>query len=147
MFQKKYLTVGVVLIYVILIALFFELDIQSSDHYDESCYMEKPCVRFCCKDKTLCDQNYIDENFNASLLPDDYGIEWNSTQGIEGYFEKPECSLKLASESWEFYHVKTLICPSWYASLIIFFRTAWFTTKMKCTIKTITVSKRKLTMI
>jgi hypothetical protein len=104
MIQKKYFIIFVSLVYVVLIVLFFKLQKETSYayDYDESCFFEKPCVRFCCE--SGCDQSYIDKHFNASLLPDDDLMEWNGTQGIVAHFERPNCSLKLVDfvESWEF---------------------------------------------
>jgi hypothetical protein len=108
MFQKRYFVVCVVLIYATLIFLFFHLQREEKIDFDEACYFEQPCVRFCCKNEELCDQKYIDEHFNASLLPEDEFLEWNGTQGIKAYLEKPKCNLKLVESGrlWEFQSVK-----------------------------------------
>jgi hypothetical protein len=102
MIQKKYFVISVASIYIGLTVL-FNVVCQTIEH-DRSCYFERPCVRFSCENKKLCDQKYIDSNFNASLLPDDEYIGWNASQGIKAYFGKPKCILNAVDfeENWEF---------------------------------------------
>lgn len=105
MFQKKYFSVSVFLIYMFLVILFFKLQRKYSVSSDDSFYFDvEPCVRFCCKNKELCDQKYIDDHFNASLLPYDEFWDWNETQGVKAYFGQPDCTLNEISSQdvWEF---------------------------------------------
>jgi hypothetical protein len=80
----------------------FKIVYQSK--HDTSCHLERPCVRFCCENKKLCNQKYINDNFDANLLPDDDDIGWKATKGIKAYFGKPECILDEvdSEDDWEF---------------------------------------------
>jgi hypothetical protein len=69
------------------------VDERSRNYFDSHCYWKKPCIRFCCENETLCNQKYIDGKFNASILPDDTHIGWNSSIGIKAILKKPTCSL------------------------------------------------------
>jgi hypothetical protein len=107
MIQKKHLVVVTVATYAVLFTLFFMVqknNRSSSMNSDSSCILEKPCVTFCCKNETLCNQKYINDNFNASLLPEDKFTGWNATQGIKAYFGKPNCTLDSVDikAKWEF---------------------------------------------
>jgi hypothetical protein len=101
MIQKKYFVICVAFIYIGLIVLF---KVVCDYKHETSCYLEKPCIRFCCENKKLCDQKYINDNFDANLLPDDEYIGWNSSQGIKAYFGKPNCVLDSidSEENWQF---------------------------------------------
>lgn len=105
MFQKKYFLICAAIVYVVLIVLFTKS--QKNRFYDRTCYYEKPCVRFCCKDEKLCNQKFIDEHFDASTLPDEEDMEWNAAKGVKAYIGKPICSLKQSEKSWELLRVKS----------------------------------------
>lgn len=92
MIQKKYFVICVAAVYVILVVLFYKAGNKKS-HFDffGHCF-DQPCVRFCCDDDKLCTENYINDNFNKSLIPDYEYWEWNSSQNLHTYFGKPECS-------------------------------------------------------
>lgn len=79
---------------------FFSLQVEKI--VEESCFLEKPCVRFCCKDEKNCNQKFIDNHFNASLLPDDKESGWNGSQGVKAYFGKPKCYLEPTKQKFDF---------------------------------------------
>lgn len=94
MIPKTNFVIFAVVVYVVLVIWFYSLEKEVNGlAFERSCYFEKPCVRFCCKDEKLCDQKYINDNFNASLLPEDEYTGWNGTQGLTAHFGKPNCTL------------------------------------------------------
>lgn len=106
MFQKKYFVISVSIVYFILIILFYKLQQNRKLYFNGSCYSEMPCVKFCCANRELCDESYVDKNFNASLLPDNEFTGWKASQGIQIFLELPSCagSLELIdpNKSWKF---------------------------------------------
>lgn len=104
LFQKKYFVIFTAAVYAVLVSLFYKLQWKEDYTFDSSCYFGNPCVRFCCKNEQLCNQNYVDKYFNASLLPDDFFTGWNASQGVNAHFGKPRCTLKLVDpiKSWKF---------------------------------------------
>ena len=98
MFEKKYLDTFVALIYLVLVALFFSLQ-KTSDYENSSCSYSEQCYRFCCKNEELCNQNYLEVNFN-STYGEEASLDWydydgdNTTREVKFFYGKPECFLK-----------------------------------------------------
>lgn len=97
MFEKKYLDAFVVLVYLVLTALFFSLQ-KTSGYEKSSCSYSSQCYRFCCKNEDLCDQNYLEVNFN-STFSEEAALDWfdydeNMTREVKFFYGKPECFLK-----------------------------------------------------
>jgi hypothetical protein len=124
MFQNKYFVIFAAIVYLVLIILFQSFR-KVEEIEDQSCYFEKPCVRFCCKDQKLCDEKYIEENFNASVIPDLGGIYWNVTDGIRGFFGKPKCTLKLVEKSYNFSYVSKTLYYRLFEALILVITQGW----------------------
>jgi hypothetical protein len=103
MIEKKYFVIGVAVTYLVLSVLFFELQDLRYHEFERSCYYDKPCVTFCCKNESLCNQKYIDGHFNASFLPNDEYTGWNGTLGVTAKFGQPNCTLNAADsgKSWK----------------------------------------------
>jgi hypothetical protein len=104
MIQKKFLVLSVVVVYIILSVLFFNLQTGRKFYYSLSFYT--PSARFCCENEKLCNNEYINDHFNKSLFSEKLYSEWNSSQNLKTLFGKPECfgRLKMVDEDkqWEF---------------------------------------------
>lgn len=121
MFQQKYFFTVTILIYVTLFGFFNKL--QHKRVIDPNCFKEVPCVRFCCKTDEFCDKNYIDKNFNATILGEktinheNYEYESNEDEfkitnmtldvvmDFNPIFGEPICSLVSAGNDWFFVDV------------------------------------------
>lgn len=89
MLHRKYCVLTAVLIYIILVTLFFNLRSEPRTRIFLDCDKEKQCVSFCCKNGTICDQKYIDKNFDADEL-----LSNHLSTKFQAIFNKPECNLK-----------------------------------------------------
>lgn len=120
MFRKKHAVICVVTIYAILFVLFFRTKKERKPyHLYEHCD-ESPCVRFCCDDQKFCKDDYINQNFNKSLIAaddddDDY-YQWNSSQLLSPAYGNPECTGSFgdviqfgSNTTWSFYRVSKAI--------------------------------------
>lgn len=105
MFKKKDCVVAIVVIYGFLLMLF--LAEKKTKNFNSPCSWYEPCVRFCCNNKTTCNDKFIRENFNSSLLPESVR---NETIEYKILLGRPTCSLKLlpntSDEPWSFSEVR-----------------------------------------
>lgn len=104
MIAKRKLLICAVTVYVILVSLFIILlnektkqndDMVVSYSYvdnDDECDFMNPCVRFCCNDKSTCNETFIHKNFNASILMHSLFDE-NQTRSLKLFMGHPECSI------------------------------------------------------
>lgn len=107
MFQKKYFVLGVVIIYIILITIAFALQRHYSPNI--SCYSKKPCVRFCCENKQTCSEEFIEKNFNGSLVPNYLPHLGEEVDGFQSLLSKPDCwNLQHEGQNFEFEEVSFL---------------------------------------
>lgn len=115
-FRPKTIVFGVVS-YTILITAFFCLKVKNEMILE--CYINEPCVRFCCKDASLCTEPFIRANFNFSLVPRTTWLfdfeDFNTTTVIEILNGPPRCSLRPYQNEnpWEFGHVRRFLKISW----------------------------------
>lgn len=92
----KFVIIGVsVAIYVLLLSLFLTLSEKGNSGYSQ-CKSYKPCVRFCCKSKSNCNDKFINDNFNNSRLPKYEDDEINV--GFKSMFGAPNCSTGMISK-------------------------------------------------
>lgn len=111
-FKKKDCVIGSIFIYVFLILLLIML--QDRHSVTTPCSYYKPCVRFCCFDKEFCNEKFIRENFNSSVLSLDLTEEHlNDTLDYKVLYGSPRCKLKEVpasdfNKSWSFIYVRTL---------------------------------------
>ena len=72
MFQKKYFVIGSIIIYGFSLALFLILKekLKAQDNNSGPCIWQGPCIRFCCDDKISCNEKFVKESFNTSVIPD-----------------------------------------------------------------------------
>jgi hypothetical protein len=62
----------------------------------DKCSVGEACLQFCCKNETLCDENFIEKNFKTSQ---DAPIK------VQAVFTKPECiisTLQTSPKSFKF---------------------------------------------
>lgn len=106
MLKKRGYVIATIVIYALLLWLQIMLDEQQLD----SCSWDKPCFRFCCEDKTKCNESIIREEFNTSepILE----MYKNNVTHYEVLVGKPDCGLKKLDyeEPWMFYHVRSIFC-------------------------------------
>lgn len=91
MFPKKYVVICVVAIYLLLLVLFNKLQSKKRYYYYELENSYQPWVRFCCESENLCTDDYINENFNKSLVSVDKYSKWNASQTLRILNGKPAC--------------------------------------------------------
>lgn len=94
MIPKKYFVLCVFIIYAVLITLFIKFERKdpryaSSFRYGHGCGSTSICMRFCCKNETLCDKNYIKNNFKLLHLAK------FSSKDVRPNLREPQCTLKL----------------------------------------------------
>ena len=98
MIQKKHIVVGAVVVYAFLLTLFFTL--KDKQNFNNVCHFASPCVRFCCFDPQTCSSDFINKNFNTSMIP---GL--TSSDGapadVKFMFGSPTCRIHPQS-SWKF---------------------------------------------
>lgn len=109
MISKKYFIISVSVTYAILIGLFLKFFLPTNP-YDSSCYKEKTCVKFCCDDEKLCNQDFIEKHFDASLLENDNQIGWNISQGIKASFGEPDCDMEALEPEQEWRFTASVSC-------------------------------------
>lgn len=89
MAQNKFLVIGAAIIYVVLVVLFFAY--HAEEKSESECNSYKPCVRFCCKNKTKCNDEYIRINFDTNLLhnhdDEDFDLDFKIM------FGRPNCTM------------------------------------------------------
>lgn len=108
MFQKKYAVISVVAVYLLLFVFFFKLQKKKEYLFFRIECFDSPCVRFCCNDEKYCDDNYINNNFNKSLIPDDEYFTWNASKSLRIFKGSPKCNgwLKgVENKEWKFDNV------------------------------------------
>lgn len=92
MIEKKYFVIGAIVSYVFLTVWFLTV---YEKQFIEPCLKNQTCVRFCCNDKSFCEESYVRKNFNANLLTY-YPKEDKELIILHG---KPKCSvIKVAEE-------------------------------------------------
>lgn len=103
MVQQRSFVILVAVIYVILMVLFFES--IKEEKFEPPCSFPDPCVRFCCKIGDTCNEKFIREKFNESLLLNYYSEDVDGKPNeLKIFLGAPLCLLlqeKLA-DSWEF---------------------------------------------
>jgi hypothetical protein len=85
MVQKKYLVILAAVVYIVLAYFlwWFEKPQIESSSFDY-CTVGEACLRFCCKNETLCEENFIKKNFNTIH---------DAPMNVSASFGKPECTL------------------------------------------------------
>ena len=89
MLSKRDYVIGVILIYLTLSVLFITLNVTPKLLH-EHC-LQSFCLRFCCNDKEKCNSNFLDENFDQSLIGTHE--ELNATD-VKIFYGKPKCDLE-----------------------------------------------------
>lgn len=112
MAQKREYVIGIVVIYVLLIVLYFI--VKQEETIDLPCTYDNPCVRFCCSDTKDCNEDYFRKNFDATGLYSHhfFDMDENETSSYLILIGKPKCSMKLIvneseteTHEWQFYYV------------------------------------------
>lgn len=91
--NKKDYFYSVVICYVILVMLFFSL--KSRRNTDYLCEYDSLCVKFCCWNKTTCNENFIRKNFKIPEMPADVSYnEKKEYKDLKILYGDPYCDLK-----------------------------------------------------
>ena len=96
MIEKKYCVVGSIIIYGFSIAFFFILNKRHSFAY---CDWSEPCIRFCCFEKASCNDKFVKENFNISVIPERRESDEQEFRYLLG---NPACIFKKKIDANEF---------------------------------------------
>lgn len=105
-FRQKDFVIYSVFVYILLLLLVFLL--RDKQSFKDVCYGRYGCVRFCCHDIDNCNEKFIKEHFNASLLPPPYmyvsAEDQKTRTDYRILYGSPTCNLELnpPGMSWEF---------------------------------------------
>jgi hypothetical protein len=100
--SKKDYIITLIVAYGFLFMLYILL--KKEELVKKPCSWEKPCVRFCCEDMTLCKDDFIRMKFKVNFSHE----KGNSTYLI--LHETPECQLKdLGTDIQNFSNVSAVI--------------------------------------
>lgn len=107
MLQNRYLVVFAVILYIFLIVIYEKHHHKSK--LESECLGNKPCVRFCCKDETYCNQNFINAYFNVSSHyvennseeSDEEEQKYSTPTGVIAIFSKLKCYVKSGGFDWK----------------------------------------------
>jgi hypothetical protein len=100
MLQKRDFVTFSVAIYTILLILFFAM--QDKPTVNRICLSNDPCVRVCCGNQKTCNEKFLRDNFDASLLPVADGTEYKV---LFGKPEKFSLQTKRVDSKWNFREV------------------------------------------
>lgn len=106
MFKKRDYVICSVVTYIVLILLIFFLrDIKD---FDYECNTNRGCVRFCCNDHHSCNEEFIKNNFNTSLVPKVWSSDEEGSK-VKIILGQLTCPLELVStdSEWKFFHVSS----------------------------------------
>jgi hypothetical protein len=105
MFMQKQFVVFNVLAYSLLIFLFHEF--HHGKTIDEKC-LSHSCMRFCCEIDTVCDTDYVVDNFNSSAVPWFWRESEEGPHKIYPVFDQLKCPLVEVEQKWQFTGVSSL---------------------------------------
>lgn len=97
MLSKKDCVIGASVIYLLLIIIF--VNYQHKPAFEYVCTHDSPCIRFCCRNQSTCNDTFIRQSFNVS--------EYSINPSYKIMMGEPRCSKTSAesNQTWSFLSV------------------------------------------
>lgn len=103
--MKRDYVAAAITTYVFLVMFYFVL--KENRQFQNVCFPNTVCIRFCCNDYKTCSEKFIIDNFNVSLVPSRSGV-LDYPAVLRFYYGEPTCTLVDSYHDWEFYSVRNL---------------------------------------